>query len=79
MTLNTFHSAGVAEMQVTQGLPRIIEIFDARKIIKTPTMEIYLKEEHNGLEKVKDFAVRIKQTKLGELISDISINILEIL
>lgn len=77
MTLNTFHSAGVAEMQVTQGLPRIIEIFDARKIIKTPTMEIYLKEEHNGLEKVKDFAVRIKQTKLGELISDISINILE--
>jgi DNA-directed RNA polymerase subunit A' len=31
MVLNTFHMAGVAEMQVTTGLPRIIEIFDARK------------------------------------------------
>ena len=77
MTLNTFHSAGVAEMQVTQGLPRIIEIFDARKLIKTPTMEIYLDSKHNDLEKVKDFAVQIKETMLGEVISDISINILE--
>ena len=31
MVLNVFHSAGVAEMQVTLGLPRLIEIFDARK------------------------------------------------
>jgi DNA-directed RNA polymerase subunit A' len=29
MVLNVFHSAGVAEMQVTLGLPRLIEIFDA--------------------------------------------------
>ena len=36
MTLNTFHFAGVAEMNVTMGLPRIIEILDGRKIIKTP-------------------------------------------
>src|SRR3989338_1217703 len=28
MTLNTFHFAGVAEMNVTLGLPRIIEILD---------------------------------------------------
>ena len=31
MTLNTFHFAGVAEMNVTLGLPRIIEILDGRK------------------------------------------------
>ena len=31
MTLNTFHFAGVAEMNVTMGLPRIIEILDGRK------------------------------------------------
>ena len=43
MTLNTFHFAGVSEMSVTTGLPRVIEIFDARKDIKTPMMEIYLK------------------------------------
>src|SRR3989344_793966 len=28
MTLNTFHFAGVSEMNVTTGLPRIIEIFE---------------------------------------------------
>ena len=38
MTLNTFHLAGVAEMNVTTGLPRIIEIFDCQKEIKTPMM-----------------------------------------
>src|SRR3989338_7166125 len=37
MTLNTFHFAGVAEMNVTVGLPRLIEIFDARKRPSTPT------------------------------------------
>ena len=77
MTLNTFHFAGVAEMNVTVGLPRIIEIFDARKLIKTPMMEIYLKEDFSTLEKVREFAIQIKATKLGEVLSDLTINILE--
>ncbi|MBU1111213.1 MAG: DNA-directed RNA polymerase subunit A'' [archaeon] len=77
MTLNTFHLAGVAEVQVTTGLPRIIEIFDARKLIKTPMMEIYLKAPHNEFENVRKFAVKIKETVLGEFISDITIDILE--
>jgi len=46
MTLNTFHFAGVSEMNVTMGLPRLIEIFDARKEISTPLMEIYLKKNY---------------------------------
>jgi len=32
MTLRTFHYAGVAELSVTQGLPRLIEIVDARAL-----------------------------------------------
>jgi len=32
MTLRTFHTAGIAEKNVTLGLPRIIELVDARKI-----------------------------------------------
>ena len=44
MTMRTFHYAGVATVNVTQGLPRIIEIVDARKVPNTPTMKIYLKE-----------------------------------
>ncbi|MBT3297593.1 DNA-directed RNA polymerase subunit A'' [archaeon] len=77
MTLNTFHLAGVAEVQVTTGLPRIIEIFDARKNIKTPTMEIFLKKPYNTIDRIKDVAVQIKETMLGELIEDITIDILE--
>ena len=40
MTMRTFHYAGVATVNVTQGLPRIIEIVDARKVPSTPTMII---------------------------------------
>ena len=43
MTMRTFHYAGVATVNVTQGLPRIIEIVDARKVPNTPTMTIRLK------------------------------------
>tara|TARA_Y100000994_G_scaffold54358_1_gene43826 strand:- start:5911 stop:7467 length:1557 start_codon:yes stop_codon:yes gene_type:complete len=42
MTMRTFHYAGVATVNVTQGLPRIIEIVDARKVPDTPTMTIRL-------------------------------------
>lgn len=75
MTLNTFHLAGVAEMNVTTGLPRIIEIFDARKEIKTPMMEVYLKSPHNQLGQVKKFATKIKETLLGDLVSEYALDI----
>ena len=42
MTLRTFHFAGIAERNVTLGLPRLIELVDARKKPVTPTMDIYL-------------------------------------
>jgi DNA-directed RNA polymerase subunit A" len=77
MTLNTFHFAGVAEMNVTVGLPRIIEILDARKDISTPMMEIYLKKLHNQLEAAKAFAADIKETKLGDVITEFSLNVLD--
>jgi DNA-directed RNA polymerase subunit A" len=77
MTLNTFHFAGVSEMNVTTGLPRIIEIFDARKEIKTPMMEIFLKSPHNKLDKVKKFATKIRETKFGEIIEEYSLNIFD--
>jgi DNA-directed RNA polymerase subunit A' len=46
MTLRTFHFAGVKERNVTLGLPRLIELVDARKKPATPTMDIYLDDEH---------------------------------
>ena len=78
MTLNTFHFAGVSEMNVTTGLPRIIEIFYARKDIKTPMMEIFLKAPHNtNIEQLKKFAAKIKETTFGELASEYSLNIFD--
>ncbi len=46
MTMNTFHYAGVAEIDVTQGLPRLIELVDARKTPDTPMMTVYLDDEY---------------------------------
>lgn len=77
MTLNTFHFAGVAEMNVTVGLPRIIEIFDARKEIKTPMMEIYFKPPYNTLEKIKRMAALIRESKVEDVVSEFSVDILE--
>ncbi len=75
MTLNTFHFAGVAEMNVTMGLPRIIEILDGRKNLSTPMMEIYLKKPYSKGKDIKEIAASIRETKLKELIKELSINI----
>jgi DNA-directed RNA polymerase subunit A" len=45
MTMRTFHYAGVKEVDVTLGLPRLIEIVDARRTPSTPSMDIFLKDE----------------------------------
>ncbi len=75
-TLNVFHFAGVAEVSVTQGLPRLIEILDARKEISTPSMEIYLKPPYNkDAEEVRKVAALIKETKLSEVVKEFSINL----
>ncbi|MCW8965274.1 MAG: DNA-directed RNA polymerase subunit A' [Candidatus Pacearchaeota archaeon] len=74
MVLNTFHMAGVAEMQVTTGLPRIIEIFDARKTPSTPKMEIFLKKEFNNENDAKTLSEKIKEVTLKEISSEISLD-----
>ncbi|MEJ2267455.1 MAG: DNA-directed RNA polymerase subunit A' [Nanoarchaeota archaeon] len=74
MALNVFHFAGVAEMQITQGLPRIIEIFDARKKPSSPKMEIYLKKEYNNEKDAKVFAEKIKEVTLKEISSEINLD-----
>ncbi len=78
MTLNTFHLAGVAEMNVTMGLPRIIEILDGRKKISTPMMEIYLKPKFRKENEVKKIAQALKERTLKELMKDITINLAEV-
>ncbi len=71
MTLRTFHFAGIKERNVTLGLPRLIELVDARKKPVTPTMDIYLdKENKTNREKAIEVARNVLQTKVSALITD---------
>jgi len=74
MALNVFHFAGVSEMQVTSGLPRLIEIFDARRTPSTPEMEIYLDREHNNEKDAKVIAEKIQEIKISDISKEIKIN-----
>ena len=74
MALNVFHFAGVAEMQVTSGLPRLIEIFDARRTPSTPEMEIYLNKQYDNEKNAKVLAEKIKEVRLKDIIKEIKIN-----
>jgi DNA-directed RNA polymerase subunit A" len=70
MTLRTFHYAGVAEMNVTLGLPRLIEIVDARRSPSTPTMSVYAEEAiRQDRKKVQDIALKIEVTTLPDVAS----------
>jgi DNA-directed RNA polymerase subunit A" len=77
MTLNTFHFAGVAEMNITLGLPRIIEILDGRSEIKTPMMEIYLKKPYSTGKNIKELAISIKETKVEDIANEFLISLVE--
>ncbi|KAL3809055.1 LOW QUALITY PROTEIN: hypothetical protein ACHAXA_001717, partial [Cyclostephanos tholiformis] len=48
MTLNTFHYAGVSAKNVTLGVPRLKEIINVAKTVKTPGLTIYLQEHVSG-------------------------------
>ncbi len=68
MTMRTFHYAGVAEINVTLGLPRLIEIVDARKQPSTPMMTIALEEEYaTDRDKARHLAWEIEATHIEHL------------
>ena len=76
MTLRTFHFAGVREQNVTLGLPRLIEIVDARKIPSTPMMVVYLNKKYKtSRERAQEVATRITHTTLGDIASSIESDI----
>jgi DNA-directed RNA polymerase subunit A" len=75
MTMRTFHYAGVAEIDVTLGLPRLIEILDVRKNPSTPMMTIRLTEEYaKDRNKAREVANRIEATYILD-IADVTTDI----
>ncbi len=75
MTLRTFHYAGVREQNVTLGLPRLIEIVDARRTPSTPIMSIHLDKEHRtSKEKATEVAREIIWTTMKDIAKTIYID-----
>ncbi|KAK3090302.1 hypothetical protein FSP39_010768 [Pinctada imbricata] len=66
MTLKTFHFAGVASMNITQGVPRIKEIINASKVISTPIITAQLMNSSDA-EYARVVKGRIEKTTLGEV------------
>ena len=77
MTMRTYHFAGTAGIKVTYGLPRLIEIFDAKKGPETPMMTIYLKKQFNNADYAKKLAEEIFEKSVSNLVSNISLNLNE--
>ena len=69
MTLRTFHFAGIRERNVTLGLPRLIELVDARKKPVTPTMDIYLDDANKASrEGAINVAKNVLQTRVSNIV-----------
>lgn len=64
MTLNTFHFAGVSSKNVTLGVPRLKEILNMAKNIKTPTMSVYLNNKLATQEQAKKLRSMVEYTNL---------------
>ncbi|NPA96831.1 MAG: DNA-directed RNA polymerase subunit A'' [Crenarchaeota archaeon] len=76
MTLRTFHYAGVRELNVTLGLPRLIELVDAKKTPSTPLMYVYLQEPYNRDEnKAKEIARLIELTKVENVAKRVDVDV----
>lgn len=66
MTLKTFHFAGVASMNITQGVPRIVEIINASKNISTPVITAEIMN-NTSMEYARKVKARVEKTTLGEV------------
>jgi DNA-directed RNA polymerase subunit A" len=75
LTMRTYHLAGAAGIKVTFGLPRLVEIFDAKRNIETPMMTIYLKKEYNNKENAEKLAYKIVERRVLDLSKYISIDV----
>lgn len=78
MTMRSYTLASQSDRlsKVTQGLPRLIEIFDARKTFEK-NMIIYMEPQFNTKEKAKELAMKIKEQTVKDLIVSDSIDIVD--
>jgi len=77
MTMRTYHFAGSAGIKVTYGLPRLIEIFDAKRQVETPIMTVFLKRPFNNIESSKKVAENIMEKTVADVSKSILLNLAE--
>ncbi|KAI0171178.1 hypothetical protein BJ166DRAFT_215672 [Pestalotiopsis sp. NC0098] len=73
MTLNTFHFTGVSSKNVTLGVPRLKEILNVAKDIKTPSMMVYLKEGGQNQDVAKRLRSTVEHTNMRAVTEKIEI------
>lgn len=70
MMLRTFHSAGITSVIATRGLPRIIELVDARKKPKFPTMVVNLEKGiQKNYEKAREIWRKLEEVRVSSVIA----------
>ena len=78
LTMETYHQAGAAQVSLTAGLPRLIEIVDARRNPKTPSMEVYLHDDYNSEEDAKEVARKLREVKFEDLVKKDTLDIMQL-
>lgn len=75
MILRSFHFAGLREFSMALGLPRMIELVDARRKPSVPMMTIYLDEDHrNDPNKAQEIAYRIQLTTIENVAKSVEVD-----
>lgn len=71
MVLGTLHSAGTKSVVTTVGLPRMIELVDARKKPKSPMMHITLEKAiADKYEKVREIWRKLEEVKVRDVTAE---------
>lgn len=78
LTMETYHAAGAAQVSLTAGLPRLIEIVDARRNPKTPAMNVYLHDDYNSEEDAKHVARKLREVTLEDLVKKDTLDIMQL-
>ncbi len=75
MVLRSFHFAGLREFSMALGLPRMIEIVDARRKPSRPIMTIYLTGEYaKSCEKALEIAKKIQLVTIENVSKSVNID-----
>ncbi len=69
MILRAFHFAGIESTIATSGLPRIVELVDARKKPETPITYVYLEGEYaKNINKAEVVLKKISEVKMSSVV-----------